>query len=57
MSDGKSFLLVWRRTRMPARWVVSLHGPQGFAIDDLAIRHPNVKDRATATPAACSICF
>jgi len=44
-SDGQSFLVVWRATNSPKRWIVSLHGKQGFATDDLAIWHRHVKDR------------
>lgn len=44
-SDGRSFLVVWRASANPGRWIVSLHGSNGFATDDLAIWHPSVKDR------------
>lgn len=44
-SDGQSFLVVWKATKSPKRWIVSLHGTQGFATDDLAIWHPHLKDR------------
>ena len=37
-SDGQSFIVVWKATEKdPRRWIVSLHGTQGFASDDLAI--------------------
>lgn len=44
-SDGQSFLVVWRAVPEPKRWIVSLHGTQGFATDDLALWHSRVKDR------------
>lgn len=44
-SDGQSFLVVWKATKQPKRWIVSLHGTQGFATDDLAIWYPHLKDR------------
>ncbi|MFA6544285.1 MAG: hypothetical protein WCS99_07655 [Limisphaerales bacterium] len=44
-SDGQSFLVVWRAVPEPKRWIVSLHGTQGFATDDLALWHPHVKGR------------
>lgn len=44
-SDGQSFLTVWKATAEPKRWIVSLHGTQGFATDDLAVWHPHLKDR------------
>jgi len=44
-SDGKSFFVRWRTVRAPKRWIVSLHGSQGFATDDLAIWAPHLKDR------------
>lgn len=44
-SDGQSFLVVWRAVPAPKRWIVSLHGTQGFATDDLALWHPHVKSR------------
>lgn len=44
-SDGQSFLVVWKATKAPTRWIVSLHGTQGFATDDLAIWYPHLKDR------------
>jgi len=44
-SDGQSFLVVWKATKEPKHWIVSLHGSQGFATDDLAIWHPHLKDR------------
>ncbi len=40
-SDGKSFVGVWRPAGVnPSRWIVSLHGSQGFATNDLAIWQP-----------------
>lgn len=47
-SDGQSFLVVWRAaggTNAPKHWIVSLHGTQGFATDDLAIWSPHLKGR------------
>ena len=44
-SDGQSFLVVWKATKKPKHWIVSLHGSDGFATDDLAIWHPHLKDR------------
>ena len=44
-SDGQSFLIVWKARKEPKRWIVSLHGTQGFATDDLALWHPHLKDR------------
>jgi len=44
-SDGQSFLVVWRAVPEPKRWIVSLHGTQGYATDDLALWHPHVKGR------------
>jgi len=37
-ADGRSFIAVWRNAgTQPEKWVVSLHGSNGFATDDLAI--------------------
>ncbi len=48
-SDGKSFLAVWKSSKSPTKWIVSLHGAgrpaKGFATDDLAIWQPHLKDR------------
>lgn len=44
-SDGQSFLVVWKATKEPKHWIVSLHGSDGFATDDLAIWHPHLKGR------------
>ncbi len=44
-SDGASFFAVWKAASQPKRWIVSLHGSHGFATDDLAIWHRQVKDR------------
>lgn len=44
-SDGESFLVVWKATKQPKHWIVSLHGSNGFATDDLAIWYPHLKDR------------
>src|ERR1051326_99253 len=44
-SDGESFLVAWTPTNPPSRWLVSLHGTEGFATDDLAIWRPLLKNR------------
>ena len=45
-SDGQSFIAVWKATgKTPKHWIVSLHGSQGFATDDLAIWYPHLKNR------------
>lgn len=44
-SDGQSFLVVWKATKKPKHWIVSLHGSDGFATDDLAVWHPHLKNR------------
>ncbi|MBI4826538.1 MAG: hypothetical protein HY807_09000 [Nitrospirae bacterium] len=46
-SDGRSFIVVWKASdkKVPAYWIVSLHGSHGFATDDLAIWCPNIKNR------------
>jgi hypothetical protein len=44
-SDGQSFLVVWKTVEKPRHWIVSLHGSNGFATDDLAIWHPHLKNR------------
>lgn len=46
-SDGQSFLTVWRATgaNAPKRWIVSIHGREGFATDDLAIWSLHLKGR------------
>lgn len=45
-TDGQSFLVVWRASKEPKHWIISLHGSHGFATDDLAIwqRHLNGRD-------------
>jgi len=44
-SDSESFIVIWKPNKEPKRWIVSLHGSNGFATDDLALWHPHVKDR------------
>jgi len=44
-SDRQSFIVIWKATKQPGRWIVSLHGTQGFATDDLALWHPQLKGR------------
>lgn len=45
-SDGRSFFLIWKGSREPKHWIVSLHGTQGFATDDLVLwsREANGRD-------------
>lgn len=45
-SDGQSFLVVWKAAKNPKHWIVSLHGSNGFATDDLAIWYPHLKDHS-----------
>jgi hypothetical protein len=42
-SDGKSFIAIWKPKTPPSRWLVALHGTQGFATDVLALWQPAVK--------------
>lgn len=44
-SDDQSFLVIWKASKAPQHWIVSLPGTQGFATDDLAIWYPHLKDR------------
>lgn len=44
-SDGQSFVVVWTPKDEPSSWIVSLHGTQGFATDELALWYPTVKSR------------
>lgn len=48
-TDGRSYLLIWKSSAAPKKWIVSLHGAgipaKGFATDDLAIWHPHLKGR------------
>ena len=46
-SDGQSFLAIWRATgtNTPKHWIVSLHGTEGFATDDLALWNSHLKGR------------
>ena len=47
-ADGRSFLAVWHPpggTSTPRHWIVSLHGTQGFATDDLALWSRHLKGR------------
>ena len=49
MREAEGYLVLWRSpaaTNPPAKWIVSLHGQQGFATDDLAIWNRHVQDRA-----------
>lgn len=46
--DGRSFFLVWEPQAVrgkPHKWIVSLHGSNGFATKDLEIWSPYLKDR------------
>jgi hypothetical protein len=49
-SDGKSYVLIWKGSASPKRWIASLHGAgrpaRGFATDDLVVWHPHIKDRS-----------
>ncbi len=45
MKDAPSYLVIWKSTPRPEKWVVSLPGSNGFATDDLAIWHRHLKDR------------
>jgi hypothetical protein len=47
-SDSRSFLVLWKPVKEPKHWIVTLHGTHGFATDDLAIWHPQLKDREAA---------
>ncbi len=45
-SDGRSFLVVWKpSSAAPRQWIVSLHGSDGFATDDLALWNPSLSGR------------
>ncbi len=44
-SDGRSFIVIWKASAAPQRWIVSLHGTEGFATDDLALWHPKIEGR------------
>ena len=44
-TDGKSFFVIWKAGPEPTRWIVSLHGTQGFATDDLALWSREAKGR------------
>jgi len=46
--DGRSFFMVWEPQALkgkPHKWIVSLHGSNGFATKDLEIWNPFLKDR------------
>lgn len=43
-SDTQSFIVVWKATKAPKHWIVTLHGSRGYATDDLALWYPKVKD-------------
>lgn len=46
--DGRSFFLVWEPQAVrgkPHKWIVALHGSNGFATRDLEIWSPYLKDR------------
>ena len=46
MTGAPSFLVIWHPAeKMPERWIVSLHGSNGFATDDLAIWSRHTRDR------------
>lgn len=44
-SDGRSYVAVWQTCAQPQRWIVSLHGSRGFAIQDLAVWQPHLQGR------------
>ena len=44
-SDGRSYMAVWQTCAQPQRWIVSLHGSRGFAIQDLAVWQPHLRGR------------
>lgn len=48
-SDGRSFLVVYRASKAPTRWIASLHGAgkpaRGFATDDLVAWSPHLRGR------------
>lgn len=44
-SDGRSFLVVWKPSTTPRQWIISLHGSDGFATDDLAVWSPSLSGR------------
>ena len=45
-SDGLSFFVIWTPTKnVPQRWIVSIHGSNGFATDDLAIWSKSLQGR------------
>jgi len=48
-SDDRSFSLIYRETKNPSHWIVSLHGAgrpaRGFASDDLAVWYPHLQGR------------
>ncbi len=52
-SDGRSFLVVWHSagTNTSKHWIVSIHGREGFATDDLAIwsKHLTGRDVSLVT--------
>ena len=35
-SDGQSFVAIWKPKKEPMRWIVTLHGTEGFATDVLS---------------------
>lgn len=43
--DGQSFFAVWKTVPQPRYWIVSLHGSNGYASDDLAVWAPHLSDR------------
>ena len=46
-SDGQSFLTIWRATgaNTPKHWIVSTHGREGLATDDLATWSAHLQGR------------
>src|SRR5262245_26725890 len=48
-ADGRSFWVISAAEERPTQWIVSVHGAgkpaRGFAVDDLAVWRPHLKDR------------
>ena len=45
-ADGRSYLVSWRSVPNPTKWIVSLHGSNGYATDDLGLWSDALKDRS-----------
>ena len=44
-SDGRSYVALWQTCERPQKWIVSLHGSRGYAIQDLAVWQPHLRGR------------